>query len=139
MVSHVHSSTPGCDTYVHPIPTKPLAVDRVVRVNRTTVFLDTKGRIYSTRIQDGFAFTTAWSDRQQFQDLYQALVKLGVISKEAVEAHLAEAKRIGDAIEAKHAARAVLDNAARCGLKLDPAQRAKLELLSPEKKHGSQT
>ena len=135
MTSHVCSNVAKCDIYIHPIPTKPIAVERVVRVNRTTVFLDAKGRIYCTSIQDGFAFTTAWSDRQQFQDLYQALVKLGKIPKEDVEAHLAEAKRIGDRIEARSAARAVLDNAVRCGLKLTAAQKAKLETLSPEKKN----
>lgn len=136
MTSHIHSRVPACDIYVHPIPTKPLAVDRVVRVNNTTVFLDTKGRIYSTRIQDGFAFTTAWSDRQQFQDLYHALVKLGVISKEAVDAHLAEAKAIVDRQEAKFAAENVRKQAALCGLKLTKAQQAKLALLAPEKNRG---
>lgn len=138
MTSHIHSNVKECDIYVHPIPTKPISVERVVRVNNTTVFLDAKGRIYSTRIQDGLAFTLAWSDRQQFQDLYQALVKLGKIPKDAVDAHLAEAKRVGDFIEARQAARSVRDNAKRCGLKLTPTQTAKLELLAPEKEknHG---
>lgn len=136
MTSHIHSNVKECDILVYPIPTKPISVDRVVRVNNNTVFLDKKGRVYSSRVQDGFAFTLAWSDRQQFQDLYHALVKLGKIPKAAVDAHLAEAKRIGDAIEARHAAENVRKQAALCGLKLTAAQKAKLEQLAPEKKNG---
>lgn len=136
MVSLLHSRTPSCDIRVEPIPTKPLAVARAVRVGSTTVFVDAKDRIYCTGIQDGFSFTTAWANRPQFQDLYAGLVRLGVIPKADAATHLAEAAAIAKKLDARRAAEALRKDAARCGLKLTVAQTRLLNTLAPEKTNG---
>ncbi len=136
MVSLLHSRVPSCDIRVEPIPTKPLAVARAVRVGSTTVFVDTKDRIYCTGIQDGFSFTTAWANRRQFQDLYTGLVKLGVIPKADAATHLAEAAAIAKKIDDKQAAESLRRDATRVGLKLTADQARLLNALSPEKTNG---
>lgn len=136
MVSLIISRTPSCDIRVEPIPTKPIAVARAVRVGSTTTFIDTKGRIYCTGIQDGFSFTAAWSCRQKFQDLYAGLVKLGVVPKADAAAHLADAAAIDKKVRTKRAAVSLRSDAALVGLKLTAAQNRLLDEYAPEKANG---
>lgn len=134
--SSIYSNTPSCNISIRPIPTKPIAVAKAVRVGSTTVFIDDKNCIYCSSIKDGFAYPMSYANRQQFQDLYRGLVKLGVIPKKDVEAHLTEADAIAKKQTAKWAAEALRKDAKTLGLKLTVAQQRLIDDLAPEKTNG---
>lgn len=121
------SSVKSCDITVHQIPSKPIKVAKAVREGNITVFLDDKGRIYSTGIQKGFAFTPGWSAREKFANTYKALVKLGVIPEADAAEHLRQAQEIDARQKRKWEVDAIKKNAENLGLKFTAAQLKKLE------------
>ena len=127
MSSHLLSSVASCDIRVHPIPTRPIKVSKVVRTDRVTVFLDTNGRIYSTGIANGFAFTPGFGTSASHQATYQCLVKLGVIPAEDAKLHKQRAEEIDKRNQRKWAADKIVKDAKTLGLKLTPAQRKFIE------------
>lgn len=127
MSSHLISRVPACDIRIEPIPARPIKVARVVRTDNVTVFLDDKGRIYSTGIRNGFAYTPGWGDSSNHVATFQCLVKLGVISKADADEHERIAKEISDRRFRKYAAEALVKNAKEVGLKLTAAQIKKIE------------
>lgn len=121
------SNVKSCDICVHQIPSKPIKVAKAVREGNITVFVDEKGRIYSTGIQNGFAFTPSWSSREKFANTYKALVKLGVIPEADAAEHLRQAQEINARQERKWEVEAIQKNAKKLGLKFTAAQLKKLE------------
>jgi hypothetical protein len=125
--SHLISNVKSCDIRVHQIPSKSLKVAKAVREGNTTVFIDDKGKIYSTGIQNGFAFTPSWSAREKFANTYKALVKLGVIPEADAAEHLRQAQEIAARQDRKWEVDAIKKNAEKLGLKFTAAQLKKLE------------
>lgn len=121
------SAVPSCSIRVEPIPTKPINVARAVRTDNVTVFVDEKGRIYSTGIKNGFAYTPGFGNRQNQIDTYQCLVKLGIISKWDALQHKLNADAISAKNERKWAADAILKDSEKLGLKFTAAQLKQIE------------
>lgn len=128
MSSSLMSRVPACAIRIESIPTRPIiTVARVVRHEDVTVFLDDKGRIYSTGIKNGFAYTPGHGNSRNHVATYQCLVKLGVISKADADEHERIANEISDRRSRKYAAEALVKNAEEVGLKLTAAQVKKIE------------
>lgn len=127
--SHLGSNVKPCDIYIHQIPARPINVAKAVRVGNTTVFTDVNGKIYSTGIQIGFSFSPVWSARDKFANVYQGLVKLGVISAADAAEHLRQANELAARENRKYEVEAIKKNAASLGLKLTPTQLKQLDIL----------
>lgn len=121
------SAVPGCTIRVEPIPTKPIKVARAVRSERVTVFVDDKGRIYSTGVTNGFAYAPGFGSNPAHIDTYQCLVKLGIVSKEDALQHQLNAIAIQEKAARKYAADAIVKDADTLGLTLSAAQIKKIE------------
>lgn len=126
MSSILISKVPACNIRIDPIPTKPIKVARVVRTDRVTVFLDEHGRIYSTGVQDRFAFPADWQS-QRHTNTFACLVKLGVIKKADIDEHDRQVKALLQGKETRDKAKEFEKNAAALGLKLTTAQMRKIE------------
>lgn len=108
---------------VLPIPAKPLAVVKAVRVERLTVLIDAKGVIYASGIKMGFAYGYSKSPvGLSVQHLVTALGKLGVLTPKAAKQWTDEQtlKRIRE--DRRWAASQFADGAKMLGLRLTDAQ-----------------
>lgn len=105
----------------NPIPTgRPVALDKMLRVSGFVVIVDAKGKLYSPNLKDRVCYsceTWPWSD-----SLLRALVKLGVITSEEMDAHLKRAKEIDNLRSRRNAAKELKRYANRLGMKLTASQ-----------------
>lgn len=97
---------------------KKVDMAAAVRVDRTTVFLDAKGNVYSTQVKQRRYYTVG----SGLEDTLTGCRLLGLLSKEAVAKHteamhLMRAKR-----ERRYAAEALAENVKTLGIKLTAAQ-----------------
>lgn len=78
----------------YPVPLRSTAVERASRVGDTVVMIGTNGRIYTSAVtQDG----TYWLGLDRMEPVLLCLVKIGVLSEEAI----AEAQAAINAREAR--------------------------------------
>ena len=133
MSSILRSKVPACDQlHVYPIPVKPIKAARAVRTNDTVVFVDDKGRIYSTGISNGFSFPKTYN-RKSHLDTFACLGKLGVVSKEQAAEHKRIVEQESKAREDRCHADNILNSAERLGLNLTEAQKARLSVIVGDK------
>ena len=108
------------------VPVKPLKVDKVVRSGAITVLQDAKGKLYSPSILRNTWFN-AERMSNKLPDLFAALCRLQVITREEMEQDKKHRKLVHEKYVKTYAATDLVDGAAKLGLKLTKAQLAKLE------------
>lgn len=117
--------------FFRPIPSKPINVERVVRVGNTTTFVDTAGNVYSTGVDKNCHYAIG-RNSTALSNTLAGCIKLGLLTKEAVKKHeeynaLVHAKRLR-----KYSANALRINAFELGLKLTKAQEARITKATQE-------
>lgn len=119
------------DLHFHPLPAnrKPIQVDRVVRVEKTLVFVDLAGRIYSTQVAQRVTYTFGFG----LEDTLRGCQALGLLSKAAVDQHkkLCDARNRANGM--RWAAKSIAEDAATLGLKFTPAQQRVIKAASEAK------
>lgn len=108
--------------WIEPFPTKPID-GKIVRVDRTMVGVDKKGKLYSTQVDRGVSY----SIRSNMESTFKGLVKLKVLKAADVRAHEAYRKEINDRRDREYASEYILKNAKEAGIKLTPVQEAILK------------
>lgn len=110
----------------YPLPSRPVKAARAVKVGKAYVVIGENGRIYSSQV---LTFTF-WQRVERMDDTVQALIRLGMLTPQAVEQHkAAEVQERADR-DRKYAAGSILDNIEAAGLTLTKVQLAKLEKLA---------
>jgi hypothetical protein len=109
--------------FFYPLPTRPTNVARAMRSGRAHVVIDADGRVYTSEISQG----RYWTPLTRVADTVNAMMKMGMLSKAAVEQHIAAHEQEKQARERRYASTSVMENAERAGIKLTKAQTAKLE------------
>lgn len=109
-------------------PTKPTAIAKVVRVENEIVALLKNGRVACSRDLGRWAYPPSaskfWRD-----PITEALVRLGVISREARDRHLAECERARERDRLRHAKKDLEQGAAALGIPLTKRQMSKIASL----------
>lgn len=111
---------------IHPIPSRPLKVDKVIRSGAITVLQDAKGKLYSPSISTN-VYYDAEHMSNKLPNLFAALCRLQVITKEEMAKDKEHRKLMHEKSVKTYAATDLVDGAAKLGLKLTKAQLAKLE------------
>lgn len=110
----------------HPLPTRPTKTVKAMRVQGAHVFIDDKGRIYTSQASN-YSF---WTTTKRFASTVKALIAMGVLTKEAIEQHDA-AEAAEKTRQAKRwAASSVLENIEATGVKFTSRQISQLEKLA---------
>lgn len=102
-------------------PTRPIKLDRVVRVGSTVVGVSSRGTIYTT---SSYKEIRPWTRLPG--DLCDCLLQLGLVPKEAIEQRKAAQERKHRLCSAKHAIEYTAPGLAKLGVKLTKSQMAKL-------------
>lgn len=103
-------------------------MDRAIKVDETTVFVGADGKLYCPRVRPGcFYGISEWGF---LHPMLNALVKLGVASKEEVENHKAAAKKADDRSSARHDMKSLAVIADKYGFSLTKAQLSKIKSVS---------
>ena len=126
-ISIIHSAVESIDALrVYPIPTKPIKIAGVVRVDRTVVMTDPAGRVYSTQVTGRFSFQSS-DNRESIRNTITGAYRLGTISKKAMDEDLK--LRAADALkrEKKYSADQFIECAKSLGLTITKAQIRRLE------------
>lgn len=103
-----------------PIGVKPFKVTRAVRVDNVVVFLDDRGRIYSSEVSDRVSYSIGFKGLQK---TFAACVKLGVLTAAAVREHKDHTTLEAARRDRSYAAQSLGNAARELGLKLTKAQR----------------
>lgn len=107
-----------------PMPTgKKVDAVKACRIGRTHVFVDTKGNIYSTQVQNKAYYTLGTG----LDDTLKACGVLGLISKQAADQHIADVETEKAKSRKRWAAVEMLANATTLGLRLTAAQKKAIE------------
>lgn len=106
----------------YPLPTRPLNVARAVRYDRAFVVIGVDGRIYTNQA-NGHMY---WTRVNRMQDTVRCLIKLGMLSKSAVDEHFAAEETADQARKKRYACEAILEYEKDAGIKLTVAQKQKL-------------
>ena len=106
----------------YPLPTRPVKVDRAVRYDRAFVVIDVNGRIYTNQA-NGHVY---WTRVNRMQDTVRCLIKLGMLSKSAIDEHFAAEEAADQARKKRYACEAILEYSKDAGIKLTAAQQLKL-------------
>ena len=131
-ISIIHSAVESIDALrVYPIPTKPLKVASVVRVDRTVVMMDPAGRIYSTQVTGRFSFSSA-DNRESIRNTITGAYKLGAISKAAMDKDLQQREEKSKRQSQRYAAKQIASLATEVGIKFTEAQKRRIELAAAQ-------
>lgn len=109
---------------------KPVA-GKVCRIDRVLVVVTDKGRIYSSQVAHRFFYTRGTG---MFRETFEALHRLGRITKAQADAHLADVQAIRDAQNKDHMASTISRYAEELGMKPTNAQQGKLARLQKDGK-----
>lgn len=107
----------------YPLPTVPTKVARAIRVEKVLVVIGENGRVYTSEIQDW----TYWTRIERLSRTVAGLIKLGMLTDEAVAQHKAAVKTEAEATDRRRASLHILESIEAAGVKLTKAQLAKLE------------
>ena len=108
----------------HPMPSrKKVAMVAGVRVERTHVFVDAAGRVYSTQVRDACYYTLG----SNLDNTLEGCRILGLLTKEAVAKHLADTAAIRAKRDRRYAAETIVAVMKDLGIKLTPAQSKAVE------------
>jgi hypothetical protein len=110
----------------HPLPVRPIAVERAVRSGETYVVIGKDGKIYTSEVARHVYWTTV--DRKA--ETIACLIKLNMLSPRALAQHRAADQVEAKARAKKYAASVILDNADGAGIKLTATQIRKLETVA---------
>lgn len=106
----------------YPLPTRPVKVARAVRYDRAFVVIGEDGRIYTNQA-NGHVY---WTRANRMQDTVRCLIKLGMLSKSALDEHFAAEEAAEQARKKRYACEAIIEYAKDAGIKLTVAQQLKL-------------
>ena len=97
------SPDPGIDKlHFYPFPTKPIKMVKTVRVGNIILSIDSHNKIYTnSKLAEKFCY--GFGDWYWLQDVLKGLEKLGVITKEQIEAHTVPVKELAEKRELKYA------------------------------------
>ena len=136
-ISIIHSAVESIDALrVYPIPTKPIKVAGVVRVDRTVVMTDPAGRVYSTQVTGRFSFQPG-DNRESIRNTITGAYRLGAISKKAMDEDLQLREAAAMKHEQRYAAERLVECANSIGLKLTDAQFRRID-AARQKDGGTQ-
>jgi hypothetical protein len=108
----------------HPMPSrKKVAMVAGVRVERTHVFVDAAGRVYSTQVRDACYYTLGCN----LDNTLEGCRILGLLTKQAVAKHMAETAAIRTKRDRRYAAESIAEAAKTLGIKLTQAQSKAVE------------
>lgn len=117
---------------VFALPVRPIEAALAVRSERATVVVGKDGRIYSSEVST----TTFWTTTHRLERTIAGLIKLKLLTPEALAQHK-EAAAADEAVRSRRwASDNVLENAERAGIKLTAAQARKLTAQSSAALHG---
>lgn len=115
----------------HRFPTKPAPIDRVVRIDGCVVGLGRdefgRTRIYSSEVQGD---TYGWMPTNRAARTMKCLHRLGVLSEEVWNKHVAAEEAERKARDDRWRARHMIEYAGELGVKLTPTQVARLQALA---------
>jgi hypothetical protein len=135
--SHFISAVDSIDNMsVHAIPAKPLKNVTAIRIDRTVVLVDQKGRVYSTQPTGNFAIRPDDNHASIRQTIIGA-ARLGAISKKAMEQDLQIRQAAALEREKRHAASMIVAHANSLGIKFTEAQRRRIDSAQPRTKGGA--
>ena len=112
----------------YPLPTKPTDIVKAIRVDRTHVFIDSEGRIYSTQVSENR--TNYCYANRKYEATLTGLERLGVLSQAAVDQHVETVKADRLKSERQYAAKSLASHAEALGLALTDEQLAVIEEAS---------
>lgn len=129
-MSYIGSEVPEIDRKsVNPFPSKPVKIDRMIRVGRTVVAISDKGECFSTGVSKACYYTI----RSDLSCTLTGLMKLGVFTKEQVAEHEAYREKLNQYHDRKHAIEPFKENAKLLRIKLTDSQlRALAEIAAEE-------
>lgn len=107
---------------LYPLPTRPVKADRAVRYDRAFVVIGTDGKIYTSQVNTH----VYWTRVNRVQDTVRCLIKLGMLSKAALDEHFAAEEAENEVRKKRYAREAILEYAKDAGIKLTAAQQRKL-------------
>lgn len=107
---------------------KVVKMDRAIKVDETIVFIGADGKLYCPRVRPGTFYRV--SDWGFINPMLNALVKLGVASKEDVDNHKAAAKKEDDRGSARHDMQQLAVIADKYGFELTGSQLSKIKSVS---------
>lgn len=131
MTGHVQSPVKSLSLLrINPMPARPTADMRVVRVpsTGTIVAIDGKGRLYSTQISSVRRRSFVNLDHGKIRPTIEGLVKLGALSTAAVKEHQTIVRREEELGARRSAASSLLEDVKLLGIKMTRAQLIKIEL-----------
>lgn len=112
------------ELWFYPIPTKPIQVEKAVRIDRTTIVLGKNGKLYHSRhVKASFMI----GNGELAQSTMKALVSLGVITGKQADQHMKAARDRSETRDKKYAADALAEGAKKLGVKLTNAQQNAVE------------
>lgn len=115
------SPVPAIDAiWFYPVPTKPLQVEKAVRIDRTTIVLGKNGKLYHSRHSK---CSYMLGDGDLPRATMNALAALGVITKAQAEQHMQAAKKRTEDRDKRYAADSFAEAAAKLGVTLTKQQR----------------
>lgn len=118
------------DLWFHKLPSsRKVPMAAAARVGNTHVFVDAQGKIYSTQVRDNCSYVLG----SGLDDTLAGCRLLGLLSKDAVEAHTTAAKLRNVKRERFYAAANLADAAKTLGLKLTSAQEKALAVARAER------
>lgn len=112
------------EVWFYPIPTKPIQVEKAVRIDRTTIVLGKNGKLYHSRHSKCSYMV---GDGELVQSTVKALVALGVITSKQAAQHMKAAIERSEARGKRYAADAFAADAKKLGVKLTKAQQNAVE------------
>lgn len=118
----------------NPLPVKPTTVTKAVRTNDVIVLIDEKGRIYTSQA----SHRRYWVEIERFDSTVQGLIKMGLLTDNAVAEHKAAQKVEEEARTRHYAARELLEAAETLAITLPAALVTEMEKLAyPKKGEGA--
>ncbi len=108
----------------HPMPSrKKVTMVAGVRVERTHVFVDKAGRVYSTQVRDACYYTLG----SNLDNTLEGCRILGLLTKQAVAKHISDTAAIQTKRDRRYAAESIAEAAKTLGIKLTQAQSKAVE------------
>jgi len=121
MTTHLVSKVKSIDDLVFaPLLARPVKVLKAVCVNGTFVALGPYGTIYVSGLRNRIAYRNCTP--KSLKNALEGCIKLGVLSKEAVDQHRKIQDEYHKKADQKYTAEQILANAADLGIKLTKAQ-----------------
>jgi hypothetical protein len=108
---------------------KKVAMVAGVRVERTHVFVDAAGRVYSTQVLDSCYYTLG----SNLDNTLEGCRILGLLTKEAVAKHLADSAAVRAKRDRIYAAEIIAEAVKTLGIKLTRAQAEAVEAAKEQR------